>query len=1023
MSYTCPRDTTLGCNTACFTITGKIPDIRSASTQYRIGNISDVVQPCIPNPDINGVEAFLNIIDDTYSNPLPIGFNFPFYGSFYSDLVASTNGYLSFDLARATLFSTWSLSAGDVPNTSYDGGLIMGPWHDLDPAYTTSPIPQGQQMKYSMTGAAPNRKWTLNFYRVPLFSTTCQNLYENTHRIILHESTGLIEIMIFDKQQCPSWNSGKSMVGIQDMTKTQGLMAPGRKASDLPWGSIGMNEVWRFVPAAGPTAYKHVELLDATGAVVAIGDTTRLDSLNFQVTFPNVCPPLTATNSLYVIKTTYKKIDNTNPLDTIFSLDTINVVRQAQLPVSATMTPTTCGGNTGSVTVSAAGTPGYQYSIDGGALQTSPLFNNIGSGNHTVFAQDATGCNNTAVINVTSVSSLTFTTGFTNCTCPGRNDGSITVTPTLGTGPYTYSISGTNTFPDITVNGAGTFSSLPAGTYTISFTDANNCSGTTNAIVVTPGSQITSSYSTTSSCPSVNNGTATITPTSGTGPYTFSMLGFTGTNPPPGPSAYYTGLAGQGFSAPYNVTITDATGCTGSLNVYVYQGTGITSTASNTPATCSSVSNGTITISPTSGSGPYTFSLDAGPNVPASNPPQMIFTGVASGSHTVTITDASGCTGTKNVTVSAGTGVSGSATFTPASCANVSNGTITVTTTNGTSPLTYSLDGGTYQPPFSSTITFNNVSSGLHNIGILDGLGCSGTTSVTITAGAGISGTATSTMTSCPSVANGTITVTPSNGVSPYTYSLDGGTGVTVPGTSHIINNVTDGAHIITVTDNIGCSGQVFSVVPAGPGLTSITNDINPPCSNISNGSITIVPSVSGSYTYTLNPNTAQAIIQPTATFYNLAPGTYFYSFQSTSSGCSGSGSTTLTTNSAIATTLALTMPLCNGQSNGIITITPSGGVPGYTYSIDGGATYQPSNIFNTINAGSHTIRIKDNAGCIKDTTITMSQPTVLQASATSTPGTCNGNDAQLTVTGTDGTPLIPILLTMVLLIKLLSFL
>jgi hypothetical protein len=233
-------------------------------------------------------------------------------------------------------------------------------------------------------------------------------LIENTHQIVLHESTGLIEVIIVDKQICPSWNGGKAMVGLQDWNRTKAIMAPGRAATDPPWGSIGMNETWRFIPKDGATLYRSVQLLDGTGAVVATGDTTRINVNTFEVTFPNVCPP--AGNSIYVIKTTYQKIDDPTPGAIIYSLDTINVLRQAALPVTAVMTPTTCGSNTGTITVTVAGGVGpYQYSLDGGALQSSNVFTGVTAGSHNVYAVDAGGCNNTVTIIVTSVSSLPST--------------------------------------------------------------------------------------------------------------------------------------------------------------------------------------------------------------------------------------------------------------------------------------------------------------------------------------------------------------------------------------------------------------------------------------------------------------------------------------------------------------------------------------------------------------------------------------------------------------------------------------
>lgn len=1002
LSFSCPKDTILGCNNACFTIKGRIPDIHSLTDNYTFEDVTtiSVCRPYDP-PALPGQPTSLTV-DDTYSTAITIPFTFPFFGVPYTSLVASTNGYLSFDVALAGAFSPWSLAGGDVPNAAYAGAMIMGPWHDIDPGVTTSP---NRQIKYNVIGTAPTRKWVLSYYKVPLFSAGCNPLIDNTHQIVLHEATGIIEVFIQDKQQCPGWNNGKAMVGLQNMAKTIGIMPPGRRATDPPWGVVGMNEVWRFYPSNGPTLYRSVVLLDGTGTQVAVGDTVRVDENTFETSFPNICPP--PGNSIYVIKTSYQRIDD--PTATLFSLDTINVVRQPDLPVSATMTPTTCGASTGTITVTASGTPPYQYSLDGGALGNNPVFSGVGAGNHTVSSVDGTGCTGTATIDVTSVSSLPSTNTPTDCSCPGRNDGSITVTPGLGTGPFTYTISGAGTLPaPITVNGPGTFTNLPAGTYTISFEDALNCTGTTPAITIEAGAAISSTTVTASSCPGLNNGSATITATSGTGPYTFVMTGYTGTPPPPGPSATFTNLASTGFGLPYNVTITDATGCTGTRNVFIFQSAGLTGTITSTPATCSTVSNGTLTVTPTSGSGPYTYALDGSAFIPSANPTFITLTGVSSGNHSVVIKDNVGCTGTLNVIVNAGAGVNASAVFTPTNCPNVANGTINVNTTTGTAPFTYSLDGGPFIPAASPLSTFLNVASGPHTINVRDANGCTGTTSVTITSGPALTGTFTSTVTSCPGVSDGTVTVTPTSGTAPYTYQLDGGPFLPQSGaTSHTFTNVSSGAHLVTLQDGIGCTGTVPTVVGAGPGLTAVTSNANPPCSGIADGSITIIPSLPGNYSFTLTPagGGGVPVTQNNPTFAGLAPGPYTYAFTSLTSGCQGSGVTSLSTNPPITTTVSLTMPLCNGASNGIITLNPAGGVAPYEYSSDGGANFQNNSTFNTIPAGAHLIRIRDNEGCIKDTLVTLAEPTRLQASAFSTPGTCNGNDGNIIVTGSDGTP------------------
>ena len=213
LSFTCPRDSILGCNATCLVIKGQFPDLHALATDYTYKDVSAQSQ-CRPYVDPGTAGPSTNLsADDYYSDTLFLPFRFPFYGSTYGSLIASTNGYLSFDTTRALLSCAWQLTiAGNVPNTTYDRALIMGPWHDIDmnPAITNSPT---RQVKYNVVGNAPNRKWILSFYKIPLYSMTCNPLIENTHQIILHESTGIIEVFIKDKQQCPSWNSGKAMVG------------------------------------------------------------------------------------------------------------------------------------------------------------------------------------------------------------------------------------------------------------------------------------------------------------------------------------------------------------------------------------------------------------------------------------------------------------------------------------------------------------------------------------------------------------------------------------------------------------------------------------------------------------------------------------------------------------------------------------------------------------------------------------------------------------------------------------------
>ncbi|MBS1927980.1 MAG: gliding motility-associated C-terminal domain-containing protein [Bacteroidetes bacterium] len=970
LSFTCPRDTVLGCNATCFSLTAQFPDIRNSSADYYVGNVTpqSTCRPYIP-PGAPGTSANLSI-DDKYSTSETIPFGFSFYGRVYNNLVISTNGYISFSTAYANQFSHYgilnsgtglSASTGTpvaLPSSLIDSLVIMGPYHDIQPGVTTSPT---QHIVFNTYGTAPNRKWILSYYKIPLFN--CNNMIENTHQIILHENTGVIEVFMGSRQNCTTWNEGRALIGIQNGNRTKGKMAPGRTAADGTWGALNMNETWRFVPNSGVPLYRSVELLDASGTVVATGDTTRINAGTFETTFANVCPP--AGNSLYVVKTTYESI--VTPGTFIYSLDTVNVLRTPNLPVDATATATACGMSSGSITVTVAGGVGpYTYSIDGGPTQASNVFTNLAAGPHTVTATDAGGCTNTLTVTVTAVSSLTSTETHTNASCPGINNGSITITPTAGSTPYQYSLNGG------TAQASNVFSNLAGGNYTITFTDVNGCTGT-KSVTITTGSAITSTSSfTNTSCNGASDGTLTVTGTSGNAPYQYSLNG--GTNQA---SGTFTGLV----AGNYTVTITDANGCTGTKIVTINNGAaGLTMTVSVLPTGCPGASNGQVTVTPTSGVAPYTFSVDG--SLFQVSP---TLTGLSQGNHMVTIKDANGCTGTRVVGIGAGAALQSTIVVTPASCAG-NDGSITLTPTTGTGPYTYSIDGGTN---FQASNTFTNLATGSYTITFQDAIGCSGTKTGTITSSTGITGTASATQTTCPGASNATITATPVTGTAPFTYSLNGGTFQA----SNIFNNVAAGTHTITFKDNTGCTGTADVIVTDGPAITGSASSTATTCLGASDGTVTVTPAIAGTYTYTLDGGPSQA-----SNIFNLvAVGNHTVTFQDLA-GCIGTTTVDVAAGPQVTATSTTIPASCPGATNGSITVTTS--IAGtYAYTIDGG-TPQASSTFNNVTSGTHTITFQNTLGCSGSLDVTVSAGAALTGTATPSATSCSGvNDGTITVT------------------------
>lgn len=219
-----------------------------------------------------------------------------------------------------------------------------------------------------------------------------------------------------------------------------------------------------------------------------------------------------------------------------------------------------------------------------------------------------------------------------NATCFGIADGEANVAASGGTGPYTY-----QWMPGNLSGSAQT--GLAAGTYTITATDANNCSGDTTVVITSPAQiQINTLNITATPCGS-SNGAISVNVSGGSGNYSYVW------NPNAGASATIQNLAGGNYS----LVVTDmANGCTSTvqLNVPTLGGP----TLSNpvvTDVLCFGASNGAIQITAGGSTPPYQYSLNNGAAQATG-----IFGGLAAGSYALTAIDANGCENSVNVVLS-----------------------------------------------------------------------------------------------------------------------------------------------------------------------------------------------------------------------------------------------------------------------------------------------------------------------------------------------------------------------------------
>src|SRR5207249_11447911 len=127
--------------------------------------------------------------------------------------------------------------------------------------------------------------------------------------------------------------------------------------------------------------------------------------------------------------------------------------------------------------------------IDGVTFGNSGTFNNLAAGSYTVTVKDANGCSTTQPVTISEPASALASSisSQTNVGCFGGLTGSVTVAGSGGTSPYTYAIDGT------TFGNSGNFSSLAAGSYTITVKDANGCTTTQPVTITQPAAALSSS--------------------------------------------------------------------------------------------------------------------------------------------------------------------------------------------------------------------------------------------------------------------------------------------------------------------------------------------------------------------------------------------------------------------------------------------------------------------------------------------------------------------------------------------------
>jgi gliding motility-associated-like protein len=585
--------------------------------------------------------------------------------------------------------------------------------------------------------------------------------------------------------------------------------------------------------------------------------------------------------------------------------------------------------------------------------------------------------------------------------CTGQGALSFNINPTdLDGDAITITTAGVPAGATLTITGNSTtapsifFSwnttSITPGSYTffVTYTD-NGCplsSRQTVAYTITVAPKPNFSYLLTQPATCTKKAVFQVTP-SGTSPYTLTAY--------QGSSTVHTITNITGVQtdslAPgtYTIRITDGNTCYKDTLITIAPPPVIVPGFTTTPPACFNTNNGSITASASGGLAPYQYALGTGAY--SSNP---TFSNLGGGTYTLHIKDLNDCIKDTIVVLQAPAAIIPSAIVKNSTCATLGNGQVTLSGSNGIAPYQYAVGAGAY----SSSAVFSPLAAGTYVFHIKDNNGCVKDTLLTIVDSLNIIGTVAVSNVLCANQSNGSITVSPSGGASPYTFAIGAGT----YSNSNIFNSLAAGTFILHIKDANGCVKDTPIVVTQPTPVTATATIVQPSCHGGSNGSITILGmgGIPG-YTYALGAGTYGG----TNNFQNLSAGSYTLHIKDNNN-CIKDTVLTIGQPSALGVAVVVNDLKCHGDNSGVVVVTGTGGTPGYSYAVDAGA-YSTSNSLGNLSAGTHIVHVKDNNGCIKDTAVMIAEPPILAFSsfAIVTP-TCEGyTDGSITLGATGGTP------------------
>ena len=628
------------------------------------------------------------------------------------------------------------------------------------------------------------------------------------------------------------------------------------------------------------------------------------------------------------------------------------------------------GDNNGCITTNTTGgSSNYTYSWNTG--ETTPNICNLSAGTYTCTITDGCGCTTSITVTINEPAELASSYTQTNVSCFGINDGSATINfsgGTFGNAPNdTNYILGWDTLTYILPYPLDYFTTpigVPAGIYPYTVTDLNGCT-IYDTISITQPDSLYTTYGTTNfsgyeiSCFGGNDGEIDIQVIGGTAPFENYLNG----------SPQSTLITSNLSTGIYTDSIVDANGCTAINTIILNEPAALTTSLSSTNISCNGICDGEVYTFTNGGIPPYSYNWGG----PTNN--------LCAGNYNVITSDANGCTQNSDITINEPNPIS----FSIDSISNIStyggnDGAIYISASGGFGDLAYYWTNASGFTSISEDI--DNLIGGIYSLNITDSNSCALDTFIELTQPSSLVLILDSAIAiSCYDYCDAALFISGSGGDSTYTYSWTGPNGFSA--STADISNLCHGEYILVLDDSITMLIDTFNVYQPQPLTTTLTTD-SILCHNGTTQSEINVWGGTQNFDYLWSNGDTTYIT-------TLSSGNYSVT-ATDQNGCAITNSISLANPDSIYAQTTTVNVNCNGLNNGEVVINIIGGSTPYSYSDDGGNTYQNSNVFDNLTVGTYTYLITDYNGCLSSAFAEIIQPISITSITESDSVSCYGN-------------------------------